>query len=103
MICSGYAQGIALIVQVLAAGGARRLAVEDPSADDDAVPVGDLHVPNAVAWNLAGEPRGDDDRMLELLEPYRPQRGRVLRLILLAGRRAPARGPRRRILPMYRW
>ena len=71
--------------------------------DDDAVPVGDLHFPNAVAWNLAGEPRGDDDRMLELLEPYRPQRGRVLRLILLAGRRAPARGPRRRILPMYRW
>lgn len=71
--------------------------------DDDAVPVGDYHFPNTVSWNLAGEPRGDDARMLELLEPYRPQRGRVLRLLGLAGRRAPAFGPRRRILPMYRW
>jgi 3-methyladenine DNA glycosylase/8-oxoguanine DNA glycosylase len=71
--------------------------------DDDAVPVGDYHFPHTVSWNLAREPRGDDARMLELLEPYRPQRGRVLRLIGLAGRRAPAFGPRRRILPMYRW
>ena len=31
MICNGYAQGIALLIQVLAARGARRLAVEDPS------------------------------------------------------------------------
>jgi 3-methyladenine DNA glycosylase/8-oxoguanine DNA glycosylase len=71
--------------------------------DDDAVPVGDYHFPHTVSWNLAGEPRGDDERMLELLEPYRPQRGRVLRLIGLAGKRAPAFGPKRRILPMYRW
>ena len=71
--------------------------------DDDAVPVGDFHFPHTVSWNLAGEPRGDDARMLELLEPYRPQRGRVLRLLGLAGKRAPAFGPRRRILPMYRW
>jgi hypothetical protein len=41
--------------------------------------------------------------MLELLEPFRPQRGRVLRLLGLAGRRAPAFAPKRRILPMYRW
>src|SRR4051812_16893853 len=39
VICNGYAQGIALIVQVLVRNGATRLAVEDPSADDDAVPV----------------------------------------------------------------
>jgi 3-methyladenine DNA glycosylase/8-oxoguanine DNA glycosylase len=71
--------------------------------DDDAVPVGDLHFPHTVSWNLAGEPRGDDDRMLELLEPFRPLRGRVLRLLGLAGRRAPAYAPKRRILPMYRW
>jgi 3-methyladenine DNA glycosylase/8-oxoguanine DNA glycosylase len=71
--------------------------------DDDAVPVGDYHFPHSVSWNLAGEPRGDDARMLELLEPYRPQRGRVLRLIGLAGKRAPAFGPKRRILPMHRW
>jgi GntR family transcriptional regulator/MocR family aminotransferase len=38
VVCNGYAQGIALVVQVLARAGATRLAVEDPSADDDAVP-----------------------------------------------------------------
>ena len=36
VICTGYAQGIALVIQELARAGARRLAVEDPSADDDA-------------------------------------------------------------------
>jgi 3-methyladenine DNA glycosylase/8-oxoguanine DNA glycosylase len=71
--------------------------------DDDAVPVGDLHIPNMVALNLAGEPRADDARMLALLEPFRGQRGRVIRLLGFAGRRAPAFGPRRRILPMHRW
>jgi len=39
VICNGYAQGSALLMQVLAASGARRIAVEDPSAGDDAVPV----------------------------------------------------------------
>lgn len=46
----------------------------------DAVPVGDYHIPNNVAWVLAGEPRGTDERMLELLEPYRGNRWRVIRL-----------------------
>jgi 3-methyladenine DNA glycosylase/8-oxoguanine DNA glycosylase len=71
--------------------------------DDDAVPVGDYHLPSLVAWNLAGEARADDARMLELLAPYAAQRGRVLRLLALAGRPAPTFGPRRRILPMHRW
>ena len=71
--------------------------------DDDAVPVGDYHIPNMVAFNLAGEARADDARMLALLEPFRGLRGRVIRLLGLAGRRAPAFGPRRRILPMHRW
>ncbi|MPZ81218.1 MAG: aminotransferase class I/II-fold pyridoxal phosphate-dependent enzyme [Actinophytocola sp.] len=39
VICNGYAQGSALLIQVLAAAGARRLAVEDPSSGDDARPV----------------------------------------------------------------
>ena len=47
-----------------------------------------------VAWALAGEPRGTDERMLELLEPYRGQRGRVVRLLELAGIAAPRYGPR---------
>jgi DNA-binding transcriptional MocR family regulator len=36
VICDGYGQGVALLIQVLAKAGAKRLAVEDPSADDDA-------------------------------------------------------------------
>lgn len=61
--------------------------------DADAVPVGDYHIPNTVAWILAGEPRADDERMLELLEPYRGHRWRVIRLAKSSGR-APAYGPR---------
>ena len=71
--------------------------------DPDAVPVGDYHFPNTVTWAIAGEARGDDDRMLELLEPYRGQRGRVLWSIVTTAGKAPAFGPRRRILPMARW
>ena len=62
--------------------------------DPDAVSVGDFHVPNTVCWALAGEPRGDDARMLELLEPYRGQRARVVRLIERAGIKAPKFGPK---------
>ena len=38
VISTGYAQGIALLVGVLAATGAKRLALEDPSSADDALP-----------------------------------------------------------------
>jgi 3-methyladenine DNA glycosylase/8-oxoguanine DNA glycosylase len=62
--------------------------------DPDAVSVGDFHLPNLVAWALAGEPRGTDARMLELLEPFRGQRGRVIRLLESSGIRAPRYGPR---------
>jgi 3-methyladenine DNA glycosylase/8-oxoguanine DNA glycosylase len=62
--------------------------------DPDAVSVGDYHLPHAVSWALAGEPRGSDERMLELLEPYRGHRARVLRLLLASGIGAPRRGPR---------
>ena len=56
--------------------------------------VGDFHLPNLVAYALAREPRGTDDRMLELLEPYRGVRARVVRLLELSGLRAPRYGPR---------
>lgn len=62
--------------------------------DADAVSVGDYHIPNLVAWALAGKPRGDDALMLELLEPYRPHRGRVVRLLETAGITPPRYGPR---------
>ena len=38
VISTGYAQGIALLVGVLASSGATRLALEDPSSGDDALP-----------------------------------------------------------------
>ena len=62
--------------------------------DPDAVSVGDFHLPNLVAWALAREPRGDDARMLELLEPWRGERARVVRLLELSGISAPRYGPR---------
>jgi 3-methyladenine DNA glycosylase/8-oxoguanine DNA glycosylase len=62
--------------------------------DADAVSVGDFHVPNLVAWALAREPRGTDERMLALLQPYRPFRGLTQLLLEAGGARAPAFGPR---------
>jgi 3-methyladenine DNA glycosylase/8-oxoguanine DNA glycosylase len=62
--------------------------------DPDAVSVGDYHIPNIVAWALAGEPRADDARMLALLEPFRGHRGRVCVLLKAAGIGAPRYGPR---------
>lgn len=63
----------------------------------DAVPVGDYHLPNVVAWNFAGEDRADDARMMELLEPYRGVRGLVIRWLRHEGASAPAYGPRRAV------
>jgi 3-methyladenine DNA glycosylase/8-oxoguanine DNA glycosylase len=62
--------------------------------DPDAVSVGDYHLPHVVSWALAGERGGTDERMLELLEPYRGHRARVLRLLLAAGLAPARRGPR---------
>lgn len=62
--------------------------------DPDAVPVGDYHLPNTIAYALAGEERADDDRMLELLEEFRPNRGRVVQLIHAGHIAAPKYGPR---------
>ena len=68
--------------------------VRSAFGDPDAVSVGDYHIPNSVAWALAGEARGDDARMLELLEPYRGQRGRVQRLLEVGRVTAPRYGSR---------
>jgi 3-methyladenine DNA glycosylase/8-oxoguanine DNA glycosylase len=62
-------------------------------ADADAILPGDYNLPHTVAWVLAGEERGDEERMLELLEPYRGHRFRVIRLIWMKGAHAPRRGP----------
>ena len=62
--------------------------------DPDAVSVGDFHLKNLVSWTLAGEPRGTDDRMVELLAPYAGRRAYVVRLLELSGLRPPRYGPR---------
>lgn len=61
--------------------------------DPDTVSIGDYHLPSLVGWALAGRPV-DDDGMLELLEPWRGQRQRVMRLIGASGFRTPRHGPR---------
>jgi 3-methyladenine DNA glycosylase/8-oxoguanine DNA glycosylase len=61
--------------------------------DPDAVSVGDVHLPGAVGWALAGRTT-DDAGMLQLLAPYAGHRHRAARLVVLSGRRPPRRGPR---------
>jgi 3-methyladenine DNA glycosylase/8-oxoguanine DNA glycosylase len=68
------------------------------AGDPDAVPVGDWHLPGHVGYALAGDPRADDARMLELLEPFRPHRAWVWRMIVAGTPAPPRRAPRTRII-----
>jgi 3-methyladenine DNA glycosylase/8-oxoguanine DNA glycosylase len=62
--------------------------------DADAVSVGDYHIPKMIGWTLLGRPV-DDAVMLELLEPMRPHRHRVVRLLEVSGLAyEPRRGAR---------
>ncbi|MGB9226537.1 DNA-3-methyladenine glycosylase family protein [Mycobacterium sp.] len=62
--------------------------------DADAVSVGDYHIPKMIGWTLLGHPV-DDAGMLEVLEPMRPHRHRVVRLLEASGLAyEPRRGPR---------
>lgn len=61
--------------------------------DSDAVSVGDYHLCHTVGYALTGH-RVDDDAMLELLEPWKGHRQRVIRLIYAGGVFEPRRGPR---------
>jgi GntR family transcriptional regulator/MocR family aminotransferase len=62
VICTGYAQGIALLINVLAAARARRLALEDPSSADDALPAA-----RAAGLEVAGIPVDRDGIRVDLL------------------------------------
>ena len=55
VITNGYAQAVSLLICVLAARGATTVAVEDPSASDDARPLA-----HALGMNVVGVPVGDD-------------------------------------------
>jgi 3-methyladenine DNA glycosylase/8-oxoguanine DNA glycosylase len=62
--------------------------------DPDALSVGDYHVAKMIGWTLLGHPI-DDDEMVELLEPMRPHRHRVVRLLEASGLAyEPRRGAR---------
>ena len=62
--------------------------------DADAISVGDYHISKMIGWTLLGRPV-DDAVMLELLEPMRPHRHRVVRLLEASGLAyEPRRGPR---------
>jgi 3-methyladenine DNA glycosylase/8-oxoguanine DNA glycosylase len=69
--------------------------------DPDAPSVGDLHLPGIVGTALIGR-KVDDDGMLELLEPWRGSRQRVMRLITASGVAVPRRA--QRLAPQdHRW
>lgn len=61
--------------------------------DPDAVSFGDYHVAKDVGWALTGEPF-DDEAMSAYLEPWRPQRGRVVALLAASRLHLPRRGAR---------
>jgi 3-methyladenine DNA glycosylase/8-oxoguanine DNA glycosylase len=70
--------------------------------DPDALPIGDFHVKNTVAWALTGTPRGTDDDMLSTLSAYAGQRWRVVRMLEKTSGGAPRFGPKRRLVNISR-
>jgi len=66
LITNGYAQAVALLLGVLAARGARRVAVEDPSACDDARPL-----TTSLGMTLVGVPVGKDGVRVDALAQLR--------------------------------
>ncbi len=94
-VCADSAEATRRLVAVAGIGPwTAAEVVRTAYGDADAVSVGDFHIPNTVAWALAGEARGTDARMLELLEPFRGHRGRVCDLLAHGGIGAPKFGPR---------
>jgi 3-methyladenine DNA glycosylase/8-oxoguanine DNA glycosylase len=62
--------------------------------DPDALSVGDYHIPKMIGWTLLGRPIADAE-MIDLLEPMRPHRHRVVRLLEASGLAfEPRRGAR---------
>jgi GntR family transcriptional regulator/MocR family aminotransferase len=62
VISTGYAQGIALLIGVLAAAGAKRVALEDPSSSDDALPAA-----RAAGLDVVGVPVDHDGIRVDVL------------------------------------
>ncbi|MCA9777273.1 MAG: hypothetical protein KC800_11170 [Candidatus Eremiobacteraeota bacterium] len=62
--------------------------------DADAVPLGDYALPKTVSYFFEQNPKGTDEDMLRLLEPYRGNRFRILNWLEWAGAGPPRRGAR---------
>ncbi len=69
--------------------GVARVALGDP----DAIVVGDYWISHAVCSFFTGRPRGSDQEMLDLVDRWIGQRGRVERLVHLSGHRVQRFGP----------
>ncbi|MET3805915.1 3-methyladenine DNA glycosylase/8-oxoguanine DNA glycosylase [Nakamurella sp. UYEF19] len=62
--------------------------------DADALSVGDFHLSGVIGWTMLGRPI-DDAEMVAYLEPLRPHRHRVVRLLEVSGQAfKPRFGPR---------
>lgn len=64
--------------------------------DADAVPLGDYWLPHLVSNAMIGKARSDDREMEQLLEPYRPHRFRLVRVLYASGFDVQRFAPRRR-------
>jgi GntR family transcriptional regulator/MocR family aminotransferase len=62
VICNGYTQGITLLLTVLKQAGAKRIVVEDPTSDDDAVPAA-----RALGLEVVGVPVDSDGIVVDAL------------------------------------
>src|SRR3984885_1816495 len=62
VICTGYGPGVTLLMGVLAAAGASRLALEDPSSRDDALPAA-----RAAGLDVVGIPVDGNGIRVDLL------------------------------------
>lgn len=71
--------------------------------DADALILGDYGIPSLVSWLLTGEEKADDARLVDLLEPYRPHRYRVVKLAYAAGLQPPRRHHRGRRHDIRKW
>ena len=69
------------VTTVVAVGSGSAAGARVLFHDPDRVAVGDFHLKHMGVHHLTGKDRGTDEEMLELLEPYRPNRRRAVMLL----------------------